>query len=60
MRALHWPDAFPVGDLGVQKAMMVDGQKQSEKQLITRAVQWRPWRSYATMLLWKSIANQGG
>ena len=60
MRALHWPDAFPVGDLGVQKAMMSSGLKQSEKQLTTRAAQWRPWRSYATMLLWKSIANQGG
>jgi AraC family transcriptional regulator of adaptative response / DNA-3-methyladenine glycosylase II len=60
MRALHWPDAFPVGDLGVQKAMKIDGQKQTEKQLIARAAQWRPWRSYATMLLWQSIANQGG
>lgn len=60
MRVLHWPDAFPVGDLGVQKAMRGSGPKQSQKQLLEQAAQWRPWRSYATMLLWKSIANKGG
>lgn len=60
MRALHWPDIFLVGDLGVQKAMSQGGNRLPTKQLITQAAVWRPWRSYATMLLWKSIANQGG
>jgi 3-methyladenine DNA glycosylase/8-oxoguanine DNA glycosylase len=32
MRALHWPDAFPAGDLGLQKAIM-PGQRQTERQL---------------------------
>jgi AraC family transcriptional regulator, regulatory protein of adaptative response / DNA-3-methyladenine glycosylase II len=59
MRALHWPDAFPAGDLGLQKAVM-PGQRQTERQLIARASEWKPWRSYATMLLWKSLENQGG
>ena len=59
MRALHWPDAFPAGDLGLQKAVM-PGQRQTERQLIARAPEWQPWRSYATMLLWKSLENRGG
>jgi AraC family transcriptional regulator, regulatory protein of adaptative response / DNA-3-methyladenine glycosylase II len=59
MRALHWSDAFPAGDLGLQRAVM-PGQRQTERQLIARASEWKPWRSYATMLLWKSLENQGG
>jgi AraC family transcriptional regulator, regulatory protein of adaptative response / DNA-3-methyladenine glycosylase II len=59
MRALHWPDAFPAGDLGLQKAVM-PGQRQTVRQLIARASEWQPSRIYATMLLWKSLENQGG
>jgi AraC family transcriptional regulator of adaptative response / DNA-3-methyladenine glycosylase II len=57
MRVLHWPDVLPAGDLGLQKAV-VPGQKQTEQQLRIRAEAWRPWRSYATMLLWKSLAGR--
>lgn len=59
MRVLHWPDAFPAGDLGLQKAVL-PGSRQTERQLMIRATLWRPWRSYATILLWKSLENQGG
>jgi AraC family transcriptional regulator of adaptative response / DNA-3-methyladenine glycosylase II len=41
MRALHWHDAFPAGDLGLQKAVM-PGQRQTERQLIARASEWQP------------------
>lgn len=51
MRALHWPDAFPVGDLALAKAT---GLK-SAKQLIAASEQWRPWRAYAAMHLWESL-----
>lgn len=60
LRILHWPDAFPAGDLGVQKALGVNGVRASEKAALGQAEKWRPWRSYATMLLWKSQNNQGG
>ena len=50
MRVMHWPDAFPTGDLGLQKVVM-PGQRQTERQLIERAAAWQPWRSYATILL---------
>lgn len=59
MRVLHWPDVLPAGDLGLQKAT-TPGSRQTEKQLRARATAWQPWRSYATMLLWKSLRNKGG
>ena len=57
--ACGWSDAFPAGDLCPQRAVM-PGQSQTERQLIARASEWQPGRSYATMLLWKSLENQGG
>lgn len=60
MRVLHWPDAFPAGDLGIQKAMGWPDKKVTEKAALHASQAWRPWRSYATMLLWRSLANQGG
>jgi AraC family transcriptional regulator of adaptative response / DNA-3-methyladenine glycosylase II len=50
MRALHWPDAFPSGDLVLRRAA-----KSNEKQLLARAESWRPWRAYAAHYLWQSI-----
>lgn len=54
MRILHYPDAFPAGDLGLQKAL-IPGQRLTERQLKAEAERWRPWRSYATILLWRSL-----
>jgi AraC family transcriptional regulator of adaptative response / DNA-3-methyladenine glycosylase II len=51
MRALHDPDAFPAGDLGVRKALGGLPLKQAE----ARAEAWRPWRAYAVMHLWGSL-----
>lgn len=59
MRVLRWPDAFPAGDLGLQKAVL-PGQRIAEKQLMIYAEKWKPWRSYAAILLWKSLENKGG
>jgi AraC family transcriptional regulator of adaptative response / DNA-3-methyladenine glycosylase II len=48
MRALHWPDAFPVGDLGLVRGSGMT----SAVALRKRADTWRPWRAYAAMHLW--------
>jgi AraC family transcriptional regulator of adaptative response / DNA-3-methyladenine glycosylase II len=48
MRALRSPDAFPAGDLAVQKALGVRRDRDAE----TRAEAWRPFRAYAVMYLW--------
>ena len=59
MRALKNPDAFPASDLGLLKAIGVSGNS-GVKELSRRAEVWRPWRSYAAMLLWSSLSNSGG
>jgi AraC family transcriptional regulator of adaptative response / DNA-3-methyladenine glycosylase II len=48
MRALREPDAFPVTDLGLRRALDV-----SAAELARRAERWRPWRGYAAILLWQ-------
>jgi AraC family transcriptional regulator, regulatory protein of adaptative response / DNA-3-methyladenine glycosylase II len=50
MRALHWPDAFPGGDL-----MLMRAAGATQKQLQRRAEAWRPWRAYAANYLWRSL-----
>ncbi|HYD61413.1 MAG TPA: AlkA N-terminal domain-containing protein [Noviherbaspirillum sp.] len=53
LRALRFPDAFPAGDLGLQKAAAgSDGGRLTEKQLAVRAEAWSPWRGYAALALW--------
>jgi AraC family transcriptional regulator of adaptative response / DNA-3-methyladenine glycosylase II len=51
MRALHWPDAFPHGDLGLRKA----AGGLTAKELLAVAERWRPYRAYAAMHLWASL-----
>jgi AraC family transcriptional regulator of adaptative response / DNA-3-methyladenine glycosylase II len=50
MRALHWPDAFPTGDLVLMRAA-----QSNQKQLQLRSEAWRPWRAYAAHYLWQSM-----
>jgi AraC family transcriptional regulator of adaptative response / DNA-3-methyladenine glycosylase II len=52
MRAFAWPDAFPATDLGIRKALGID----DERGVLARAETWRPWRGYAAMHLWRSLA----
>jgi AraC family transcriptional regulator, regulatory protein of adaptative response / DNA-3-methyladenine glycosylase II len=57
MRVLGEPDAFPSGDLALRKAISPEGSLATEAELIRRSEVWRPWRAYAAMYLWKSVAN---
>jgi AraC family transcriptional regulator of adaptative response / DNA-3-methyladenine glycosylase II len=59
MRALKYPDAFPSTDLGLLKAF---GQSERATPAVMRqsAEAWRPWRAYAAVLLWSSLAGSGG
>jgi AraC family transcriptional regulator of adaptative response / DNA-3-methyladenine glycosylase II len=50
MRALHWPDAFPAGDLMLMRAANL-----KDKQLTRHSEAWRPWRAYAAHYLWQSL-----
>ena len=51
MRALRWPDAFPAGDVALQKALGVDAARAPRPQA---SQAWRPWRSYAVLRAWHS------
>jgi AraC family transcriptional regulator of adaptative response / DNA-3-methyladenine glycosylase II len=49
MRALGDPDVFLPGDVGIRRALARLGGDPSDEH-------WRPWRSYAVMHLWRSLA----
>ncbi len=50
MRALRWPDAFPTGDKGIRNNLGGVTAKQAEAM----SQGWRPWRSYATLHIWRN------
>ena len=51
MRALGEPDAFPAGDLVLQRA----AQCRTARELESRAEAWKPWRAYAVIHLWQGV-----
>ena len=53
MRVLQDGDAFPAKDLGVLKALERLAPGRDWDELTGR---WRPWRAYATLHLWNSLA----
>lgn len=58
---LHRPDIFPAGDVGLRTAIqrahgMPEAPSISQAQEIGN--QWRPLRTYASALLWRSIAPE--
>jgi len=57
MRGLSDPDAFPSADLGIIKALTVDDNKLTNKDILALSEQWRPWRAYAAIYLWHSLAH---
>ncbi len=52
MRALSWPDAFPHPDVAVLKAL----KEKRPGAALEVAERWRPWRAYAVLHLWRSLA----
>ena len=46
------PDVFPTGDLGLERTW--SNLPGSAGKLNDAAEHWRPWRSYAANLLWRS------
>jgi AraC family transcriptional regulator of adaptative response / DNA-3-methyladenine glycosylase II len=52
MRALRWPDAFPKEDIAIRNSLGGVSSREAEEM----SQNWRPWRSYAVMHLWRSLA----
>ncbi len=57
MRALSDPDAFPAADLILRREATTDVVPLSTKALTMRANEWRPWRAYAVMHLWRGASD---
>jgi DNA-3-methyladenine glycosylase II len=52
------PDVFPLGDLGLQRALSqhyAKGRPASARLIATLSRRWTPWRSVATWYLWRSL-----
>jgi AraC family transcriptional regulator of adaptative response / DNA-3-methyladenine glycosylase II len=56
MRALGDPDAFLPTDVGVRNALRL--LEEDPADAAATGLAWRPWRSYALMHLWTSLAAQ--
>jgi AraC family transcriptional regulator of adaptative response / DNA-3-methyladenine glycosylase II len=54
MRACREPDAFPSGDPMLRRG----AGTRTVRELERRAEAWRPWRSYAALLLWQDAAER--
>ena len=52
MRALRWPDAFPAGDVALQKALGVRDARRPALAAEAASQAWQPWRSYAIVRAW--------
>lgn len=53
-------DVFSFGDLGLKKAIMklYKIEKPTQNQLEKIVNRWKPYRSYAALILWKSLDNR--
>jgi AraC family transcriptional regulator of adaptative response / DNA-3-methyladenine glycosylase II len=60
MRALRESDAFLAGDVAVQRALAIAGQRPKPRELLARAEVWRPWRAYAVLHLWMAEPTAEG
>ncbi len=54
LRALGDPDVFLPTDLGVRHA----AERLGIDDVVRRSEEWRPWRSYALLHLWSSLADR--
>ena len=55
MFGLGRPDVFPVGDLGIRKGMWeLFGDDLTRGEMKTYAERWQPYRSYASLYLWRA------
>jgi DNA-3-methyladenine glycosylase II len=61
MFRLGRPDVLPVDDLGIRKGAQIVDKAEAmlkPKELVERGERWGPYRTYASMYLWR-IADAG-
>jgi len=63
MFCLRRPDVWPIDDLGIRKAVqkLLGLEKTPDKATLQQTGEaWRPYRSYASWYLWRSLSQPGG
>lgn len=57
MRSFNWPDAFPVADIGLHRALenQLAGKRPTIPEIQKLAKHWKGWEAYATFYLWRSL-----
>ncbi|MFC4406085.1 DNA-3-methyladenine glycosylase family protein [Haloarchaeobius iranensis] len=56
MFSLARPDVFPVEDLGIRNGMSaLYGDDLTRGEMVETAERWRPYRSYASLYLWRTV-----
>lgn len=48
-------DVFPVEDLGIRNGMEALYGEQTRAEMVAHAEQWRPYRSLASLYLWRVV-----
>ncbi|WP_135080992.1 DNA-3-methyladenine glycosylase 2 family protein [Terasakiella sp. SH-1] len=54
MRSFCEPDIYPLDDLALLRGLEKLGLPATKKDLHMRAENWRPWRAYGALYLWKA------
>ena len=55
MFVLGREDVFPVEDLGIRRGMEALFGDLTRAEMVDRAEPWRPYRSYASLYLWRAV-----
>jgi AraC family transcriptional regulator of adaptative response / DNA-3-methyladenine glycosylase II len=55
LRTPAWPDAWPASDIALLQALGQTGANRDIADATTQAETWRSWRSYAVVILWRSL-----
>ncbi|WP_350347055.1 AlkA N-terminal domain-containing protein [Agromyces sp. G08B096] len=57
MRVTRAPDVLLVSDLALRNGAAALGLPSNARELATEGLRWAPWRSYASMHLWRAAAT---
>jgi DNA-3-methyladenine glycosylase II len=58
MKCLHYPSAFPIADVGLHHALMLQlgiERKPTIEEIRDMSMNWEGWQAYATFYLWRSL-----
>ena len=58
MKCLHYPSAFPIADVGLHHALMLQlgiERKPTIEEIREMSRNWEGWQAYATFYLWRSL-----